>query len=102
MSVAYEWDVEETAACDSEQYEQGEIIEHYHCGSYREALAFSKAAAPAGSRWEIVLVRDDDDRRAWAYMGSDTELPEFFCDADGREYRKVPARFHKEVARLTQ
>lgn len=96
MTVVYEWDVEETADCDSAQYEQGEIIEHYHCGSYAEAVRYAVEQRKLGGRWEIVLVRDDDDRRAWAYIGEDGLLPEYFSDADGRDYRKVPKRFHEE------
>lgn len=99
MTVYYEWDCEEVSASDTAEKEKGEVIEHYHSATYKEALALSLTTPPAGSEWSIVLVRDDDDRRAWANMhdGENGTLPEWFIDGDGIDYRKVPKRFFKEV-----
>lgn len=104
MAVYYEWDCEEVSDIEQEGYAVDDIIEHYHSRTYKEALAISQTTPPEGSRWDIVLVRDDDDRRAWAYMmdGEDGNPPEWFCDADGREYKRVPKRFFNEVAHATR
>lgn len=99
MSVEYEWDCETVAVGDSDKYEDGECIDHAHGASYAEVLAWSmRSPASLGERYAIVLVMDDDDGRAWAYM-KDGQLPDSFVDAYGHEVRKVPKRFHAEVAR---
>lgn len=36
-------------------------------------------------------------RRAWVYLDG-SKLPEWFTDGNGCDYRKVPQRFHREVA----
>lgn len=97
-SVAYEWDVEVVADGDSAEYEDGEVIEHDHCGSYAEAKRKAGETPPEGCRYLIVLVRDDDNRRAWAYL-ENGKLPETFTDALGHEYKQVPKRFVDEVAK---
>lgn len=101
MTVYYEWDCEEVAAADTPETEKDETIEHWHTRTYKEALAMSQTTPPEGSAWAIVLVRDDDDRRAWAYMrdGENGTLPEWFIDGNGDDYKKVPKRFFEEVAR---
>ena len=100
MTVKYEWDVETQAVGDSDANEHGDILEHEFCDSYAEALR-TIAAFPAesGERRIIVLVRDDDVCRAWAYMEEPGVLPEFFADAYGNEDAKVPKSFHDEVAK---
>lgn len=99
MAVHYEWDVETQAALETEANEAGEVLDHNHCKSYSEAMrAASKQPGQPGEQFVIVLVRDDDDRRAWAYV-EDGKLPEWFHDADGNDYAKVPQRFVQEVAR---
>jgi hypothetical protein len=98
MTVVYEWDRETVADGDSEDYEDGEIIDHCHAASYAEVLADSKEQPPEGCRFEIVLVRDDDNGRSWAYV-EDGKLPEFCKDAYDCNAGKVPKRFHDEVAR---
>ena len=99
MAVFYEWDCEEVSDIDQPGFDKDDVIEHWHSRTYKEALAMSKTEPTEGSRWDIVLVRDDDDRRAWAYMsdGENGTLPEWFCDADGLEYKRVPKRFFNEV-----
>ncbi len=90
MSVSYEWDVETV--------KEDDVQEHAHSETLREALDFlASEKPPAGCRFEIVLVRDDSDRRAWAYLEDDGSLPSCFYDADGHPYRRVPKRFHDEV-----
>lgn len=98
MSTLYEWDVETVADGDTADLEDGEVIEHRHCASFREAMAYvARDPAPAGCKYLVVLVRDDDDRRSWAYVDEHGALPEYSSDADGRDYRRVPRRFHVEV-----
>lgn len=97
MAVTYEWDCETVAAGDSEQFEDGEVIDHAHGATYKEVLAWSAANPPqAGFRHALVLVRDDDEGRSWAYV-EDGKLPQYFTDADGADAAKVPQRFHREV-----
>lgn len=101
MTVYYEWDVEEVADADQihggQSFAKDDIMEHWHQTSYKDCLAFIAANPPAQNvRYDIVLVRDDDDRRAWAYM-TDGKLPEWTCDEDGIEYRLIPKRFFIEV-----
>lgn len=104
MTVYYEWDVEEVADKDltscGQDFAKDDVMEHWHQTSFKDCLDFIAKNAPAeGVRYDIVLVRDDDDRRAWAYSADEDSfvLPEFFCDANGDEYKKVPKRFHDEV-----
>ncbi len=90
--VVYEWDVETVAAADTPELAKGDVIDHYHCATYAEALTTAARTPEVGTLHEIVLVRDDDDGRAWAYV-IDGALPERFEDASGSEVQKVPARF---------
>ena len=90
MTVEYEWDCETVDT-------YGDIIEHTHGATHAEVKAWS-AANPCepGFRRDLVLVRDDDEGRAWAYL-EDGKLPEFFQDAGLCNVSKVPQRFHREV-----
>lgn len=102
MTVIYEWDCELVADGDSEEYENEDVIDHAHGDSFRDVLATaeSRRARPEpGTKSAVVLVRDDDAGRSWAYLDDDGKLPEAFVDAYGREVAKVPQRFHKEVSR---
>jgi|688.fasta_scaffold335079_2 hypothetical protein len=102
MTVTYEWDVETHAVGDSEANENGDILEHEFCNSYAEALrTITTFPAETGERRVIVLVRDDDVCKAWAYMDGG-KLPDFFADAYGNEDAKVPQRFHSEVAKAAK
>lgn len=98
MTVIYEWDCETVADGESEDHEDGEVLDHFHAETYREVAARAATTPEPGCRHAIVLVRDDDDRRAWAYL-EDGALPSEFTDADGTDYARVPKRFHAEVAR---
>lgn len=74
-------------------------MEHWHQTSYADCLAFIAKNPPEENvRYEIVLVRDDDDRRSWAYM-EDGKLPEYALDAYETEWGKIPKKYHAEVAR---
>lgn len=98
MTVEYEWDVETVADGDSTNFEDGEVIEHYHCVTCAEALTRAAEPAEQGFRHEVVLVRDDDEGRSWAYV-TQNELPRFFTDADGADSSVVPQRFHQALER---
>lgn len=96
MAVHYEWDVEEQTAHESEGFEEGEVLEHWHSDTYAEAKKNAAREPDPGTVHKIVLVRDDDEGRSWAYM-ENGKLPEYFEDAYGQPHAKVPKRFHAEV-----
>jgi hypothetical protein len=92
MTVRYEWDVE-LVNKDSD-----DIIDHNHFDKYADAV--KAAALPTEERDfnRIVLVRDDDDGRSWAYV-KNGKLPKEFRDAYCMRLAEVPKRFHAEVAK---
>lgn len=99
MTVSYEWATELTTTTDTDAHEADEVLDVSHWDTYEQARAF--AANPVddpGTEWRVVLVRDDDGGRAWAYMEAGA-LPDNFRDAYGNCTARVPQRFHKEVAR---
>lgn len=96
MAVHYEWDVEEQAARDTAQVEAGEVLEHWHCATYADAVQLATREPAPDVVYKIVLVRDADACRAWAYM-ENGKLPEYFEDAYGQPRAKVPKRFHAEL-----
>lgn len=98
MTVKYEWDVELLTAFESDAHEQDEVIDHNFCETYAEAKTLASKNPGEGFKFEIVLVRDDDDRRSWAYLDNG-KLPEFAEDAYGCNWGKIPKRFHSEVAK---
>lgn len=100
MTVYYEWDIEVVQDVETLDKESGEILEHMHQESYRQVLDFIHRNPPEeGTRYDVVLVRDDDEGRSWSYMGLDGKLDEFFYDAYLKKTSKVPKRFHVEVER---
>jgi len=78
----YEWDIETSD-------ENGEIIDHYHADKLADLPALEE-------RQQLVLVMDDEQGRAWAYVQCG-KLPEFFTDADDKRVDLVLRRFHKEL-----
>lgn len=96
MNVSYEWDVETVAACDMAFHAIGDIIEHDFCHDYQEARDKASVTPPEGFRYQVVLVRDNDQGRSWAYMEGDV-LPSTFLDAYDKVTDSVPQRFHHEV-----
>lgn len=101
MTVVYEWDVETLAAAETDEHEEDEVIDHNHQTCYADAVREAALPAPEGFRFAIVLVRDDDDGRSWAYVGTNG-LPMRFTDANGGGGSLVPMRFAREVARVTE
>src|ERR1051326_6044506 len=83
-TIAYEWDIET-------QDKRGEVIDHYHLQSLADG-------DPLQSLESLVLVQDDADGRAWAYVVNGV-LPENFTDAYDRPVARVPDRFPKELTR---
>lgn len=102
MTVYYQWDVEEIAneqlTSFGQEFDKDDVMEHYHQTSFKDCQVFIKGICweTDNTRLQIVLVRDDDESRSWAYMEGN-KLPEFFINAYGNETTKVPKRFHKEV-----
>jgi hypothetical protein len=100
MSAIYEWDVEEVTSEETEDHEQGEVIEHWFQESYSDCVKQSSKPCHPGTEWVTVLVCDTNDSRSWAYLNEDSTLPEYFEDAYQHRTRKVPKRFHNEVLKL--
>jgi hypothetical protein len=96
MTVFYEWDVEEFT---DDEYE--DIVQHFFCDKFSDALAIIQAAEN-GHKRRIVLVRDDDTERSWAYLMDDGTMPEFFENANGAECGRVPKRFKECAARAVR
>ena len=97
--VTYEWDCETVVAIEDEHNEEGEILDHAHGASFAEVHAWAESVVPpAGAYFKLVLVRDDDECRSWAYVENGM-LDEFFYDTDGRKMARVPVRFVAEVKR---
>lgn len=93
MRVVYEWDVETVAVADTADYEAGEVLEHWHQSSKADALRVAAAPAHPTQGYRVVLVRDDDAGRSWAYLGANGAMPTHFLDAYDRPTHLVPARF---------
>ena len=99
MKARYEWDVECYATCAHDEWDAGDVIDHDHWDTYAEArAALAGAPVTACVGYRLVLVRDDENGRAWAYMDGNW-LPESLDDALGDPVCMVPARFVREVAR---
>ena len=82
--INYEWDIETVD-------EHGDIIDHHHADKLKE---YPKDYTKSGG--DLVLVRDDNYGRSWAYVQRGF-LPEYFTNAFGGNTAKVPMRFHKEL-----
>jgi hypothetical protein len=88
-TIVYEWDIESTD-------DDGEVGHNHfnHC-----------PGIPTDSDSCLVLIYNygsvDDGMidKAWAYV-KDGKLDEWFRDAYGSQFRKVPARFQRELARV--
>ncbi len=99
MWTTYEWDIETT-----ERLNDGdeEILDHHHAERLND---FPKGALTAENEpYEyntLVLVRDSDGERLWAYVDpTNSTLPRYFCDSWQEEIDvKVPKRFHEELTR---
>lgn len=100
MTVRYEWDVELYATADSAAFDQYDVIDHNHCANVREIPYALSRPLGEGEGHRVVLVRDDDDGRAWAFLGDDGTLPQFADDAYDVPQGKVPSRFHAQAAWL--
>lgn len=87
MAVTYEWDIE--------KYDGDEIVDHNHRDIVHEFDGEELTLAVAEDGYRLVLVRDDDSGRSWAYV-TNGELPTDFLDAYGKIVAKVPQRFFKE------
>jgi hypothetical protein len=95
--VNYEWCLEEyDINADSPE---AEIVD----------LNFSDKLIDIGfgvcNKEKLVLVREDDAGKLWAYVDESRMLPKYFSrpEADGKYYSTdvlVPQRFHREIARV--
>jgi hypothetical protein len=95
MTVSYEWDIESIEIINGEEV----VLDHQHADDLCDL------PTPANDCDRLVLVRDDDNHRMWAYVDNGSRmLPKYFSipQADGKYYEtsvKVPQRFHREIAR---
>ena len=93
----YEWDVEDILLYENDD---SDVLDHSFQTSASDCLKFMKESTPTGTHWEMVLVLDNQDQRQWAYVDMKTmKLPEYFIDAMGTQTRKVPQKFHAELAK---
>lgn len=98
--VEYEWDVETVCIRSTECDDPGDVIDHNHFPTYKECVEFAnRGTGDESSKFVIVLVCDDANGRSWAYMDNG-KLPEWSQCAYGHDCRKIPQRFHREVASL--
>lgn len=96
----YEWDVERVTTRDTADHEEGEVIDHHFQESAMGCIECIKNSAGDGLEWRIVLVLDTQDGRSWAYVDPDEmTLDTHLEDAYGKKTRKVPRRFHDELAK---
>ena len=83
----YEWDIETWA--------DGEVVDHDHRDRLRDFGGEELTRAVAEDGYRLVLVRDAESGRSWAYV-TNGELPAHFLDAYDRPVAKVPAKFAAE------
>jgi len=99
MTIRYEWDIE-TVCTESE-----DILDHDHRDRLAEfgieelIHAINQDTEPGNNFTRLVLVRDDDNGRSWAYVTDEGKMPEQFLDAYDRPVAKVPKRFVEEFNR---
>jgi hypothetical protein len=102
MAVQYEWDIETWSVGEDGE---NEVLDHDHRDKLSEfgieelIRAINQDVEPGDTYTRLVLVRDDDNGRSWAYVTDDGNLPEQFCDAYDRPVAKVPQRFIAEFNR---
>lgn len=87
MPVSYEWDIE--------TWDGEEILDHNHRDRLHDFGGEELTLAVAEDGFRLVLVRDDDNGRSWAYV-TNGELPEQFLDAYERPVATVPRRYIEE------
>ena len=85
MPVTYEWDIETID-------DHGDIVDHNHCNNARDMIRWYKDN-PANQ--DMVLVRDNEYGRSWAYVKG-RKLPESFLDANLVPVGKVPMNYQRE------
>lgn len=97
--TTYEWDIE-TVDIESE-----DILDHDHRDKLSEYGLDQLIRAINGDRetpttmTRLVLVRDTEAGRAWAYLNEWGELPNKFLDAYDKPVAPMPKRFVTEFAR---
>lgn len=79
--TTYEWDIETTDGDDN--------VEHHHCDTI--------PARPMRDGERLVLVRDDDNGRSWAYV--ENGALDSFRDSAGEFVCDVPVRYRREFAK---
>lgn len=85
-----EWDVEEVD-------QDGDVIDHHYFDTYNECRMYTQHIPQAGNKYEVALVLTySDGDRAWAYV-QDNHLAGYFCDAYGRNVRRVAKKYIHEV-----
>lgn len=93
--VTYEWDIE---TWDYDDGNEIEITDHYFADKLSHFRSEDLIMAVGQGR--LVLVRDDDSGRYWAYFSA-IHTPEYFSvlESDGNYYEtgfKIPKRFIDE------
>jgi formate dehydrogenase assembly factor FdhD len=94
MAVQYEWDVE-TVSWD--EIDGDQVIDHYHCVTFKEALQQAATTPEDGCRHVVVLVRDDVAGRLWAYVDDIGRISPIFRDSQDNVAMLVPQKYLREV-----
>lgn len=100
MFTSYEWDIE---TIERQTDGDEEVLDHHHAERLSNYAARDYVAENEPYEYNVlVLVRDSDGERLWAYVDMTRYvLPRYFDDAWHEETGvKVPKRFHEEIARL--
>lgn len=99
--VGYEWLIEEVSDGDTDDHEDGEVLECYHEDTAVAMFKRMETAPPAGTRYAYGLVRNIWSHtegvidRAWCYV-EDGELPAMFSDSGGADSARVPKKLRAE------
>ena len=89
MTVYYEWDAEGV------DRSTGDITAHHHTETALEMVEMFKSHP---DDTDMVLVRDDDNGRSWAYV-KDGKLPTHFENSYQVPGAKVPIKHQREFDR---
>lgn len=105
--TTYEWDIETVTVAPAEplpadeEWEE-EVLDHDHRDRLAEfdpedvKAALMGTLNDEGNRLKLVLVRDSEQGRAWAYV-EDKRLPSHFADAYQRQTAFVADKWHDEL-----
>jgi hypothetical protein len=89
----YEWDIETVAVVETDDYEEGDIIDHDHMDTPRLPDADENLVLVCDAYYA-----DGQSQRSWAYV-EDGKMETYFRDAYERMTIKIPQKFHNQLKR---